>query len=644
VADLVAADFEIEEGGRKTAVVAFQSVDVGGPTASTTTGASSPPVEAASRRQFLLLFDLAYSTPGGLNRARAAALDFVGRSLGPRDLAALAVIGGTGPRLLVGFTGDSAQLRQAITGMGLARANRIVDPLALAWDLNIAVRETALGLEFESEEERDRMFQLMRSEREAYSRRVEDYVAGLDSLARLLDAVSGHKQVLLFSAGFDQSVVGGSQGAERQEAARAVAESRLWEVQSDAYFGDASARGRLDELFRRLGASDAVIHSVDIGGLEAGADVADATRTQVGRGRESLAQIASGSGGMFLKDVNDVGGALRDIMDASRHFYVLGFAPGDEGKPGRFRKLSVKVKRPGLKVSHRAGYLVPDPKATPDPNVARLQAADAIAKGLSGGAFGLHVLAVPIEPPAAATTRQLPVALQVDGETLLEGVKDDKLGLEVYAYVLDTQGRILDALSATPVLDLAKVRGSLRDKGLQLLTVFRAPKGTADLRFLVRHPPSGRMASYRLLSPESQSAWPVTSPLVTTDPGSRVVVPVASRANPQLDLPFRVGARPFAPEILPVLKNGVSIEVCLMARPPRGPSLEVMADLVSGEGKTHALASTGPIKMVKDRDGAFRVVMNLSPEAITPGSYDLRITLRDETGEEVRSTQVVAVR
>jgi hypothetical protein len=334
-------------------------------------------------------------------------------------------------------------------------------------------------------------------------------------------------------------------------------------------------------------------------------------------------------------------------MDASRHFYVLGFAPLDEGKPGRFRKLSVKVKRAGLRTSHRVGYLVPDPKAAPDASAARFQAAEAIAKGLSGGAFGLEALAVPLGTPATsepAGTGLLPVALHVDGEGLLSGVNDDKLNLEVYAYVLDTQGRILDALSATPSLDLTKLRGSLREKGLQVLTVFRAPPGTADLRFLVRHSQSGRAASLRVLANETKTLWPVSAPLVTSDPATRVVMPVASRANPELDLPFRVGARPFAPEVQPVLRNGTPSEVCLLARPPRGPSLEVMADLVTAEGKAHALATTGPIRMVKDRDGAFRIVMNLSPEGVAVGEYDLRITLRDESGEEVRSTQSVALR
>ncbi len=559
--------------------------------------------------------------------------------------------------MLVGFTSDVAQLRQAVAKLGMADGERLRDPLGLAWDLGMPVQETQAGLVFiqttrADSENRESFLLLQRTEQDVYRRNVAGYVGNLEALAQLLDSVQGRKQVVLFSAGFDQSVLSGSQGSERQEASRAVVEGRLWEVQSDSYFGDATTRGDLNQLFRRLAASDVVVHTVDIGGLAAGADVSDATRTQIGRGRDSLAQLASGSGGLFLKEVNDVGAALRDVMDASRYFYVLGFAPPEEGKPGRFRKLSVKVRRGRGKVSHRVGYVVADPKAAPDANAARMAAGDAIAKGLSGGSFALQALAVPVAgrtgrpaDPAALDTSLLPVVLQVDGAGLLSGVNDDELALEVFGYVLDENGRIVDALSATPSLDLAKVRRSLLDSGLQVLTVVKAPMGTADLRFLVRHPASGRSASLRLLAPaETKTAWPVSSPMVMSDPSTRLVVPVPSRANPEMDLPFRVGQRLFSPEVGPVLRNGLASEVCVMARPPRGPSLEVMADLRAADGKTTSLETSGPVRLSKDKDGAFRIVLSLTPKDIPAGDYALRVTLRDEAGEEVFAEQPVGVK
>jgi VWFA-related protein len=649
VPGLTAADFAVEDGGKSASVVAFQAVDAtASGEAPEEASPRSPLVQAASRRQFLLLFDFAFSTPNGINKARAAAFEFLANGLGPHDLAAVAVLGMSGPSVLVGFTTDTAQLRAAVAKLGLTGGERLRDPLGLAWDLGMPVQETQSSMEFIEttkfdSDNRESFLLLQRTENEAYRRRVAGYVGNLDTLAKLLDSVNGRKQVVLFSAGFDQSLVSGAQGAERQASSAAVTEGRLWEVSGDSYFGDASARGFLDELFRDLGAADVVMHTVDIGGLAAGADVADATRTQIGRGRDTLAQLASGSGGMFLKEVNDVGAALRDVMDASRYFYVLGFTPVAEGKPGRFRKVSVKVKRSGLKASHRPGYLVRDPKAAGDASVARLAAGDAIAKGLSGGAFGLEALAMPSRSASGAAV--LPVALKVDGPGLLAATKDKTIGLEVYGYALDASGRIYDAVSVTPSIDVDKLGAVLKDNGLQVLTVFRAPQGPADLRFLVRHPASGRAASLRVLAgEETTKPWPISPPLVMTDPGARLVMPVASRANPELDLPFRVGQKPFSPEVEPVLENGYRSDVCVIARPLRGPSLEVMADLRAADGRTTPLETSGPVRLVKDPDGAFRIVLSVAPSAVPAGSYALRVTLRDEAGEEAVSESTVTVK
>jgi hypothetical protein len=222
---------------------------------------------------------------------------------------------------------------------------------------------------------------------------------------------------------------------------------------------------------------------------------------------------------------------------------------------------------------------------------------------------------------------------------------DKTLGLEVYGYLLDANGRILDAMSTTPSMDLDKLRSALGKNGLQVLTVFRAPSGRADLRFLVRHPASGRSAALRLMTAdEKPGPWPVSPPLVMTDPASRLVVPAPSRAVPQLDLPFRVGAKPFTPEVDPVLENGYRTDLCVLARLERVSPLEVMADLRAPDGKTTPLEPSGPVRQVKDRDGAFRVVLSVAPSGVPAGSYALRVTLRDETGAEAVSESTVVVK
>jgi hypothetical protein len=119
-------------------------------------------------------------------------------------------------------------------------------------------------------------------------------------------------------------------------------EGRLWDVQPDRYLGDATARQELDSFYQALAASDSVIHSIDVAGLAARAGVDEALETRVDQGRETLAQFALNTGGRFIKDISDLGAGLRQVLDATRYYYVLAFEPTDTGrKKEKLRKLEV---------------------------------------------------------------------------------------------------------------------------------------------------------------------------------------------------------------------------------------------------------------------------------------------------------------
>jgi hypothetical protein len=111
------------------------------------------------------------------------------------------------------------------------------------------------------------------------------------------------------------------------------------------------------------------------------------------QGKNSLAELAENSGGRFVRSTNNLEAGLEEVLAASRDFYVLAFAPAnaERGKP---RKISIKVKTPGLKVSHRSSYTLPDLKK-PDPSRSAMEAAEIIAKGVSGGGIRMKAYALP---------------------------------------------------------------------------------------------------------------------------------------------------------------------------------------------------------------------------------------------------------
>ena len=113
VRGLTVADFELLDKGKKQTLSAFDVVDL--------TAASQDALDAgaaelprAARRHFLFLFDLAFSSPGALLRARRSVAGIVDR-MHPADEAAVAVYTpDQGSRLVAGFTSDRDRIRRAV--------------------------------------------------------------------------------------------------------------------------------------------------------------------------------------------------------------------------------------------------------------------------------------------------------------------------------------------------------------------------------------------------------------------------------------------------------------------------------------------------------------------------------------------------
>jgi hypothetical protein len=117
---------------------------------------------------------------------------------------------------------------------------------------------------------------------------------------------------------------------------------------------------------------NAAVYFVDARGLEgaqAGMQGEIGTRTEFRdlgswfteareRGEGSQA-LAADTGGFSLSDTNDLAGGLARIGRESRSYYLLGYAPVNRAADGRFRRIEVKVLRPGVSVRARRGYYAP---------------------------------------------------------------------------------------------------------------------------------------------------------------------------------------------------------------------------------------------------------------------------------------------
>jgi VWFA-related protein len=103
----------------------------------------------------------------------------------------------------------------------------------------------------------------------------------------------------------------------------------------------------LDSTIRMANANNTTIYAFDPRGLDMN------TRTS-----DILHSLAEQTGGRQFSN-NAPAMSLREVVKNSRAFYLLGYASAANPADGKFHKIAVKVKRPGVEVKSRTGYFAP---------------------------------------------------------------------------------------------------------------------------------------------------------------------------------------------------------------------------------------------------------------------------------------------
>ena len=145
-----------------------------------------------------------------------------------------------------------------------------------------------------------------------------------------------------------------------------------------------------DEFFRRLldaaNRANASFYPVDPRGLPASdneitADVPPAIDHAQLRGRlTALQTLAENTDGLAILNSNDLERGLRRVSADLTSYYLLGYYSNNPKLDGRYRRITVRVKRSGTDVRARRGYLAP---TEAEVNAARMSSATA-APGIAG--------------------------------------------------------------------------------------------------------------------------------------------------------------------------------------------------------------------------------------------------------------------
>jgi hypothetical protein len=175
------------------------------------------------------------------------------------------------------------------------------------------------------------------------------------------------------------------------------------------------------------------IYPLDPAGLTLGRDLTaqvqansdpltEVSQTRIGR-MQDLRNLADATGGFAIVDTTNFGDAFSRVVRENSTYYVLGFSTATSRTDGRYHSVEIRVKRPGVRVRSRGGYLAPLYKKTPIITRASTispAVADALQSPISVSGVPMRLFAAPYKGPDKLARIAVAVEFGADGLGLVE--------------------------------------------------------------------------------------------------------------------------------------------------------------------------------------------------------------------------------
>ena len=629
VTGLTRDDFEVTDDGRKVTLVGFEAIDMN----QATVEQSGRPLPPAAYRNFLLLFDLANSSPGTLKRAQEAAREFVTSQLGERDLAAVATFSVEhGLQVVTSFTSDRTTLAHAVRTLGSPKYFKVADPLRIAPPRGELQQESAREQErptdIAMEELLEKLELSQRISDDEMRTRLRRQFSQLSSVARMLDSIRGQKQVIFLSEGFDPRLVQGRQDLSAratQEQNDAVLSGEVWKVDSDDRYGSATSSSeinRMAEIFRR---SDVTLHAIDIKGLRSDVDASEGFRKS---SNEALHLLTRPTGGAVFKNATALGESFSDLLAQQQTLYLLAFEARNE-KPGKFHSIKVKVpKARGARVTHRAGYYESMPKSALEQT---LTLADIMMTDAEVRDVPMIVSTLPL--PARGGGGRMPVVVEIPGAGLLENVTGPSATASLFVYAFDERNQIKDFLQQRISFDLAKSGAALRGAGMRYVGMLELPPGRYTIKALARIEETGRVGFLRTTADVPAGSGPaILQPVFISDRSAWVNVAEPGRGV-SAAAAFTAAGKPFAPVTKPVMKSAGTYRLALFVHDTPTEQLQITPSLTAADGSSRPASVSLVGRTPPDEHGAAKLLLDFKPAELAAGTYTLQLAVKPPEGQ-----------
>ncbi len=339
----------------------------------------------------------------------------------------------------------------------------------------------------------------------------------------------------------------------------------------------------------------------------------------VANAQESMAALAESTGGRLIANTNDLRGPLRQLREEVLTYYELAYASPAKLLDGRFRRVSVKVKRPGTTVQTRAGYFALGSRADglnafETPLLHILNAAEL------PHAFPFRVAAIRFASPKYGLAIEVPLSV-IDFTEELEK-KRYRGHISFLLAVKDPAGEIVRRFSRdlgfyAPAADLEAYRK-------------REFAGTFHLDL----PPGRYTVDSAVLDRESMRASAQRATVTVAAPANGIAIgditlvrqTEAEMIPADLEDPFHLDGNRIVPRLDPAFRRGADPALTFYAVLVPSPGTDKPEATVEVVKDGVVLTKSAIVLPAPDHRSRMRYIASLPLGALGIGTYELKIT------------------
>lgn len=512
VFDLTRDDFDVFQDGKRKDISSFTFVDTSVSSEKAATERKvdknspiAPIRQKANSTGRVITFVVddgnCTSSLAGMGAARRALEDFISKQMFPTDLVAIYRTR-SGSGLLQQYTSDKSQLLKVakkirwLPSLGCSSNGDIFEAVRQNYSANPngdQVDPNDPNNDGLTPDERDR-----RQKQEIEDRNRDNQIVGtlgvIRYLVKGLDRIRGRKVVFLLSDGLPTKDERGNSG-EAFNALRNLAEVAN---RSAVVLNTVDVRGVVNPLF--LSAADDINPTSDFGLNNSSTEAVSNRREEQFRDSQTgLEFLADQTGGNFYRGNNDLSVLVGRALNIEKGYYLLGYEPDEETFRGtKFHTIEIKLKRPGLTVYSRNGFVGRADSVKPKSRSENGELYEAIFAPLPTAGLDLRLTA--FFGNSASEGNFVRSLIHIDGKNI--NFSDDKNGMrkaafDVVAVTLNEKNEVVDEFTRTHTVRIQKQGEQfVRENGLAYTTDVKVKKpGVYNFRVAMRDTNSGLLGS-----------------------------------------------------------------------------------------------------------------------------------------------------